>query len=428
MVSLLATLFLVFLIIGVPIAFSMGLSCFLVLAVHMPTASMTIISKMFGGLDSFSLMAIPYFLLAGNLMDAAGISKQLVEFAELLVGKIKGGLAMAAVVSGVIFAGVSGSNAADTSAIGSIMIPAMREKGYEDSWSCALISTTGILGPIIPPSILAILYSTATGLSVGALFVAGIIPGLILAAGLLFLCYSYAKKNNLQNSTADSRTKKEVISILLTAVPALLMPGIIIGGILTGFFTATESAAVACIYAVLYGVVSRKLTFHKLWEAIRESVKTACKLMFIVSVASLFGWILSVTGFPAKLVAALTSLTSNKYLILLLIVVILLIVGCFMETIAALTILVPVLFPLGAAYGISNIQFAMIFIVTLLIGAITPPVGVNLYITSGIAGIRFVDTLKYLPKFIILSTLVVCLLVFVPACTVWLPSLLGFTT
>jgi len=428
MVSLLATLFLFFLIIGVPIAFSMGLSSFLVLAVHMPTASMTIVSKMFGGLDSFSLMAIPYFLLAGNLMDAAGISKQLVEFAELLVGKIKGGLAMAAVVSGVIFAGVSGSNAADTSAIGSIMIPAMRKKGYEDSWSCALISTTGILGPIIPPSILAILYSTATGLSVGALFVAGVIPGLILAAGLLFLCYSYAKKNKLQNSTADSRTKKEVISILLTAVPALLMPGIIIGGILTGFFTATESAAVACIYAVLYGVVSRKLTFHKLWEAIRESVKTACKLMFIVSVASLFGWILSVTGFPAKLVAALTSLTSNKYLILLLIVVILLIVGCFMETIAALTILVPVLFPLGAAYGISNIQFAMIFIVTLLIGAITPPVGVNLYITSGIAGIRFVDTLKYLPKFIILSTLVVCLLVFVPACTVWLPSLLGFTT
>lgn len=426
MVGVLATVFFVLLIVGVPIAFSMGLSSLAALALYMPNASITIVSKMFGGLDSFSLMAIPYFLLAGNLMDAAGISRQLVEFAELLVGKIKGGLAMAAVVSGVIFAGVSGSNAADTSAIGSIMIPAMREKGYEDSWSCALISTTGILGPIIPPSILAILYSTATGLSVGALFVAGIIPGLILAAGLLFFCYSYAKKKNFQHSTVDKRTRREVIQILLVALPALLMPAIIIGGILTGYFTATESASVACIYAVLYGFISRKLTIKNLWHALRESVKTACKLMLIISLASLFGWILSVTGFPAKLVSFISGFTSSKYIIMLLMVILLLIIGCFMETIAALTILVPVLHPLAAAYGISNIQFSMLFIVTLLIGAITPPVGVNLYITSGIAGIRFADTLKYLPQFIILATIVAVLLVFVPGVTTWLPGLIGF--
>ena len=427
MVGLLATAFLVLLVIGVPIAFSMGIGSFLALAFYMPNATMTIAAKMFGGLDSFSLMAIPYFLLAGNLMEAAGISKQLVEFAELLVGKIKGGLAMAAVVSGVILAGVSGSNAADTSAIGSIMIPALKKKGYEDSWSCALISTTGILGPIIPPSILAILYSTATGLSVGALFIAGIIPGIILAVGLLYFCYSYAKRNNLQNSTADKRSRKEVLQILLVALPALVMPGIIIGGILTGFFTATESASVACIYAILYGVLSKRLTAKNLWHALREAVKTACKLMLIISVASLFGWIFSVTGFPAKVVATLTGITSSKYIILLLIVVLLLLIGCFMETIAALTILVPVLNPVAAAYGISNIQFAMFFIVTLLIGAITPPVGVNLYITSGIAGIRFADTLKYLPKFIILSTVVAVLVALVPGITTWLPGLLGFT-
>lgn len=425
MVGIMATAFLVLLILGVPIAFSMGLSSLLALIVHMPSATVTVAAKMFGGLDSFSLMAIPYFLLAGNLMDAAGISKQLVEFAELLVGKIKGGLAMAAVVSGVIFAGVSGSNAADTSAIGSIMLPALKEKGYEDSWSCDLISTTGILGPIIPPSILAILYSTATGLSVGALFIAGVIPGLILAVGLMYFCYSYAKKHGIPNSTKN-RNAKDVGRILIVALPALLMPGIIIGGILTGFFTATESASVACIYAVLYGVLSRRLTWKGLWKALRESVKTACKLMIIISVASLFGWILSVTGTPAKIVAFLSGITGSKYIIMLLMVILLLLVGCFMETIAALTILVPVLHPLALAYGISNIQFAMTFIVTLLIGAITPPVGVNLYITSGIAGIRFADTLKHLPRFIILAFFVALLLVFIPEVTTWLPGLLGF--
>lgn len=426
MVTLLSVSFLLFLILGVPIAFSMGLSSLAALMTFMPNSAITIISKMFGGLDSFSLMAIPYFLLAGNLMDAAGISKQLVRFAELLVGRIKGGLAMAAVVSGVIFAGVSGSNAADTSAIGSIMIPAMREKGYEDSWSCDLISTVGILGPIIPPSILAILYSTATGLSVGALFIAGVIPGLILAVCLMYFCYSYAKKNNLTNSRADKMDKKEVVSILLTAIPALLMPAVIVGGILTGYFTATESASVACVYAILYGFVSRKLTLRNFWTAFRESVKTACKLMLIIALASIFGWILSVTGFPGKVVAVLTGVTESRYVIMLLMMILLLFVGCFMETIAAMTILVPVLHPLAIAYGISNIQFAMLFIVTMLVGAITPPVGVNLYITSGIAGISFSDTLKHLPRFIGLATIVCLLLVFFPAITTWLPSIVGY--
>lgn len=426
MVTVMIVAFLVLLVLAVPIAFSMGLSSLLALLAYMPTSAMTIVSKMFGGLDSFSLMAIPYFLLAGNLMEAAGISDQLVQFAELLVGRIKGGLAMAAVVSGVIFAGVSGSNAADTSAIGSIMIPAMHEKGYEDGWSCVLISTTGILGPIIPPSILAILYSTATGLSVGALFIAGVVPGLILAVGLMFFCYRYAVKRGLHHSNADTRTRQEAVQILLVAVPALLMPAIIIVGIMTGFFTATESASVACVYAILYGFISRKLTFKKLWGAMREAVKTASRLMLIISLASIFGWILSVTAFPQKVVTFMSGLTDSRYIILLLMVILLLVVGCFMETIAALTILVPVFHPLAIAYGISNIQFAMVFIVTLLVGAITPPVGVNLYITSGIAKIRFADLMKYLPPFIILSIAVIALLILVPSATTLLPSLLGF--
>ena len=426
MITALIVIFLVLLVIGVPIAYCMGVSSFAALFLYMPNATSTLASKMFGGLDSFSLMAVPYFLLAGSLMDASGISKQLIEFAELLVGRIKGGLAMSAVVAGVVFAGVSGSNAADTSAIGAIMIPSMTERGYEKSWSCCLISTVGILGPIIPPSILAILYSAATGQSVGALFVAGIIPGLILGLTLLGLCIVYARKNPEVAVKQERKSPKEAAKICMVALPALVMPVIIVGGILTGIFTATESAAIACVYATLYGFISKKLTLKNLWKAVNESAVTVCKLMLIVSLATLFGWILSVKAFPATVAAVMTGITTNKYVILLLVILLLLFVGCFMETIAALTILVPVLAPLAASVGIGNIHFAMLVIVALLVGAITPPVGINLYITSGIAGIRFSDTLKHLLPFVFVAILVTFLVAYVPAVTTWIPELCGY--
>ncbi|MEA4966077.1 MAG: TRAP transporter large permease [Oscillospiraceae bacterium] len=431
MITILIVVFLVLLLVGLPIAFCMGIGSFLALAVHMPQAVVTIIAKMFGGLDSFSLMAVPFFILAGNLMDASGISRKLVRFAELLVGRIKGGLSMAGVVSGVIFAGVSGSASADTSAIAAILVPPMTDEGYEKGWSSCLIATTGMLGPIIPPSILAILYSAATGLSVGALFMSGVIPGLLIAAGLLFLCARYAKTHPKISQAAETRERvgfKAGMMIFLGVLPALLMPVIIIGGILTGVFTATESAAIACIYAILYGMISRRLSLKKMWDCLGESAVTIAKLMLIVCLATLFGWILSVNNFPVMVRDALLSVSSNSYVIMLLVLALLLFVGCFMETIAALTILVPVLAPIAVAYNINSIHFAMFMIIALLIGGITPPVGINLYITTSVAKIRFSESLKYLMPFLLISLVAVLAVLFIPALTTLIPSWLGYIT
>jgi len=428
MITVLVVVFLVLLVAGVPIAYCMGLGSWLAMTIHMPNATSAIISKMFGGLDSFSLMAVPFFILAGNLMDSSGISRQLVDFANLIVGKIKGGLSMTSVVAGVIFAGVSGSASADTSALAAILIPAMTREGYEKSWSSCLIATVGMLGPIIPPSILAILYSAATGVSVGAIFIAGVIPGLILAITLIVLCRLYAKKNPViwenQKKNQKHYTGKEIGQLLVSVIPALLMPFIIIFGILSGVFTATESAAVACVYAMLYGFISKRLPFKTLWKCLVDSAVAISKLMLIVCLATLFGWILSVQNFPIKVRDAMMAFTDNKYVILLLILLLLLFIGCFMETIAALTILVPVLAPIATALSINPIHFAEFMIIALLVGAITPPVGINLYITTSVAGIPFSKSLKHLAPFLIMAIVTTLLVMFIPQLTTLLPGLL----
>ena len=282
MITCLVLVFIVLLLLGAPIAYCMGAGAYLSMAMYMPQAKVQVIAKMFGGLDSFSLMAVPFFILAGNLMDSSGISRQLVDFANMLVGRIKGGLAMTAVVSGVIFAGVSGSASADTSALAAILIPPMTEEGYEKGWSSCLIGTVGMLGPIIPPSLLAILYSAATGLSVGAIFLSGVIPGVVLALTLLIVSYHYATRNKTvmenQEKHKRKRTGAEIRALCISVIPALLMPFIIIFGILSGIFTATESAGVACVYAMLYGFISRRLPFKTLWKCLVDSAEGISKL------------------------------------------------------------------------------------------------------------------------------------------------------
>ena len=321
MITCLVLVFIVLLLLGAPIAYCMGAGAYLSMAMYMPQAKVQVIAKMFGGLDSFSLMAVPFFILAGNLMDSSGISRQLVDFANMLVGRIKGGLAMTAVVSGVIFAGVSGSASADTSALAAILIPPMTEEGYEKGWSSCLIGTVGMLGPIIPPSLLAILYSAATGLSVGAIFLSGVIPGVVLALTLLIVSYHYATRNKTvmenQEKHKRKRTGAEIRALCISVIPALLMPFIIIFGILSGIFTATESAGVACVYAMLYGFISRRLPFKTLWKCLVDSAEGISKLMLIVCLATLFGWILSVNNFPIMVRDAMMSVSSNKYVILL---------------------------------------------------------------------------------------------------------------
>ena len=277
---------------------------------------------------------------------------------------------------------------------------------------------------------LAILYSAATGLSVGAIFLAGVIPGLVLALTLLVVSYRYATHNTTvmenQQKHMRKRTRQEVISLCVSVIPALLMPFIIIFGILSGIFTATESAAVACVYAMLYGFISRRLPFKTLWKCLADSAEGIAKLMLIVCLATLFGWILSVNNFPIMVRDAMMSVSTNKYVILLMILLLLLFVGCFMETIAALTILVPVLAPVATAIGINEIQFAEFMIIALLVGAITPPVGINLYITTSVAKIPFTKCLKFLAPFLIVSIVVTLLVMVIPGLTTMIPALAGF--
>ncbi len=426
MIVTLMVVFVVILLLGVPVAVTMGLSSFAALIAHMPQSVIMIPSKVFAGLDSFSLMAIPFFILAGALMDGCGISQDLIDFSNLLVGRFRGGLSLVVVVASIIFAAITGSASAATSAIGAILIGAMTEKGYEKGFSASLVASGGMIGPIIPPSLTAVIYASATGLSVGALFMAGVLPGLLMGVALIINCRIYMHSHPAVAVREPKKTPAERKKIIIRAIPAILMPVIIIGGIISGIFTATESAAVACVYAVILGIVRRKLNWAKLRDVFWDGIVSTSKLMFIIGCATLFGWILSIQQFPKAVSTFITGVTSNKWAAIMLIVGILLIVGCFMENIAALNILVPILYPIGVAFGFNDIHFAMIVIMVLLYGSITPPVGILLYISSGIAGIKFVEAVKYIWPFLI-SLFIVCLcVIFFPFLTTWIPALLGY--
>lgn len=426
MIAVLMIAFIAFLVIGTPIAVSMGLGSLVALLVEMPQSVLMIPSKIFGGLDSFSLMAIPFFILAGALMDGCGISNALIDFANLLVGRVKGGLAMVVVVASVIFAAITGSAAAATSAIGAILITSLTERGYEKGFSASLVASGGMIGPIIPPSLTAVVYASATGLSVGALFIAGVLPGLLMGLVLIVNCLLYARSHPQVAVREPKKTPQECRRILAAAIPAIMMPVIIIGGIVSGIFTPTESAGIACVYAVALGFVKGVMSWKKLVDIFWDGLVSTSRLMFIIGCATLFGWILSVKQFPAAVASFIMGITSNKWVAVMVIIAILLIVGCFMENIAALNILVPILYPIGVAYGFNDIHFAMIVTMVLLYGSITPPVGILLYISSGIAGIKFVEAVKFVWPFLI-SLFIVCLCVtFFPFLTTWLPGLLGY--
>lgn len=425
---MLAILFFVFLgtlILGVPIAIAMGYGAVCAFMLEMPRAMVMMPTKMFGGLDSFSLMAIPFFILAGDIMSASGISRKLINFAELLVGWIKGGLALATVTACVIFASVCGSAAASTSAIGAVMINSMAEKGYEKGFVSCLVASGGCIGPIIPPSILAVIYAGATGLSVGALFMAGVLPGLVLAAALAVCCVVYARKNPEIAKAVYHVSFAEGKSIVFDALPALFMPVIIIGGILTGIVTATEAGGIACIYGILIGFAQRTLSIKVLWDVFANSALTVSRLMIIVGIATIFGWVLSIKRFPNTVADFLTSVSSNPYVVIFLIILFLIFIGFFMETVAALIILTPVLAPIGEMLGFDPLQYAMILFTTLLFGAITPPVGILLFITSNIANIRLTESLKFIWPFVFAFLFSIAVLVFCPFMSKAIPNFLG---
>ena len=415
-------LFFVFLMLGVPIAFSLGLGSVVAIFMDDKISSMLVAQKLFSSINSFSLMAIPFFMLSGELMEAGGISKRLVNIAKAFVGHITGGIGMVDIGTSVLFAGVSGS-AADTAAVGSMLIPSMLKNGYPRGLAAVIQACAGSLGPIIPPSLTMIIYCSLTGLSIGECFMAGVIPGLIIGLGVAVVTYFYARRLGIKG---DERVPyRERLTAIKDGILAIIMPLIIIGGIVSGIFTPTESGAIAVIYALVIGMfVYKEFTYRELPRIFLKAASMTGMALLIVAGASIFSWLVAYEKFPKMIITFLTGLTDNKYVIMMLLVLFLLFVGMFIETLSATIICAPILMPVAAQYGIDPIQFALIMVITLVYAGVTPPVGGVLFITMGIAKAKMKEALTYLAPYLGIICIVILLLIFVPQISLLLPRLL----
>lgn len=413
----------IFFVIGMPIAFALGLGSLFTLLTDPSLPLVLVPQRMFTALDSWPILAIPLFMLAGTLMDKGGISKRIVEFSSACFGFVKGSLGMIAVLASMIFAGVSGSSTADTAAVGSILLPAMKKKGYDMNFATALQAAAGAIGPILPPSILMILIGYVTDTSVASLFLGGIIPGILIGLGLMTVSFFHALRGGPAYLSTTQFSLREVLRTGKKALPGLGLPFIIVFGILGGIFTATEAAAVAVVYGMAVGMfVYREISVKDLPKIFIKSAEIACVVLFIVTTAFLFAWLITVKQLPFHIGNFLQAHVESKVLFLVLLNVVLLIIGMFMESFSAIIVFMPILFPIAKNFGIDPVHFGIIACVNLAIGYITPPYGATLFVSCGLSGksIREV-TPKIVP--IILAMLVVLLIVtYFPEVFMWIPA------
>jgi len=380
--------------------------------------------KMFAMLDNFSLLALPYFILAGELIARGGISKRLVEFAETAVGHWKGGLGHASVVSSMVFAGVSGSSVADTSAIGSILVPAMKSRGYKPGFAASLVACAGTIGAIIPPSMTMIVYGSMTNVSIGGLFLGGIIPGILIGIGLMIVIRLYAFHAAFPElrQTSGRFELRKVLNAGIEVWPALLAPGLVLGGILTGVFTATEAGVVACLYGFFIGFfVYRTLKLSDLPQIfIRASITTAM-VSGIIGVAGAFGWLLSYLNFNDNVLWLISQITNTKTGVLFLLMAIMLVLTMFVDSMAILIILIPVAVVIGRKYGIDDFQLGLLMVMATQIGSTTPPVAVLLFVATSIAGCKYSETIRYCWAFILAEVVVLLMVALIPGLASWIP-------
>lgn len=414
--------FLVIMFLGMPIAFSLGISSFLYL--YLADIPLIVIpQKMYSGMDVFALLCIPGFILAGNLMNMGGISERIIKFCNCLVGHIRGGLSQANIIASMIFAGISGTAIADTASLGAILIPAMEREGYDVDFSCAVTAASSCIGPIIPPSMPMIIAGTLTGLSVGRLFIAGAIPGVLLGVALMIMSDYLSKKRNYPKG--DRVPWKRRFIEFYGAFWALLMTVIILYGILGGYFSPTEASMVACLYALLVGIfIYRELSVKDLPKILIETAVTSGSVLVLVGFANLFAWILASEQIPQMIAKWMLAITTNKYLIILLINMLFLFVGMFMETIAALLTLFPTLLAVALQVGIDPIHFAMIAVLNLILGLTTPPVGVCLFVSASIGKISVSRVARANIPFLAVSLVVLLMVSYIPALSTWLPSVM----
>src|SRR5699024_10925674 len=408
---------------SVPIAFSLGLTSTLAMLYDGKLSMEVVPQRIFIAMNSFPLMAIPFFILAGNLMGIAGISERLVDFGSALVGHLTGGVAMVAIVTSMFFAAISGSGSATTAAIGSILIPAMVARGYKVEYAAANQAVSGALGIIVPPSIAMILYGVAAEVSIGDLFIAGIIPGMLITFSFLVTAFIISKRNNYGGE--ERKTLKELMIAFKRSVLALVMPIIVLGGIYSGIFTPTEASVVAVAYAFFIGVfVYRKIKIRNLFEALRNSAVMSSIIMIIIGVAGLFAYYLGMNNVPESVFEFINSFVSNKYVFLIIVYIILLFVYMFMDAGAAILILVPLLLGTAVQFDIDPVHFGVIMVSNLAIGLITPPVGIDLFVAQQLTDVSITKIGKAAIPLLLVFALDVLIISFVPPLSTFLPGIL----
>jgi len=419
-----AFIFIAVLLAGVPVFIALAGASFIYTHFIAGLPDFVILHRMAGGIDSFPLLAVPFFILAGNLMNSAGITNRIYDFAVALAGWTRGGLAHVNIIGSVIFAGMSGTAIADAAGLGTIEIKAMKDHGYDTEFSVGVTAASSKLGPIIPPSLPFVIYGMMGNVSIGALFLGGVIPGAVMTIFMMAYVYYCARRYNMGR---DQAFRWKTLGLtFVAALPALLTPAIIIGGMTFGWFTPTEAAIAACAWAMILGIfLYRTLSPKQFYKVTMDTIETTAGVLLIVAAASLFGWVLTTTRVTEYATDALLSVTENRYVILLLANIVLLVVGCFLEPVASISILVPVLMPVILKVGIDPVHFGVVMTLNLMIGLLHPPLGMVLFVLSRIAKLSLERTTVAILPWLIPLLMSLIAITLIPDLTLWLPRLAG---
>jgi tripartite ATP-independent transporter DctM subunit len=424
MISITITALIVLLLLGVPICYAIGFAGVLGLYFGTDMPLLMIVQRFFAGLNSFSLMAVPLFILAGAIMAKGGISRRIVNFAGACLSWLPGGIGCTCVGANMIFAGISGSGAAAVSAVGSITAPEMLKKGYSHGFTAALIGGGGSLGPVIPPSVDMIVFASITGMSVGRMFLGGILPGAMIGIMLMIYCFIYAKKTRI-----DYGGKFVLINVWTTlkdAIWALIMPLIIIGGVIFGIFTATEAGGIACVYGLIVSVfVYREITLRELIVVFRTATVNMCQVMMIIGMSNIFSYILGLANVGDSIVDFMLGISENPLALMIMVEILMIIIGCFMESLAAMPIILPIVYPMFAAMGVNLTQFGVVFCLATVLGGLTPPVGIYLFLSMTIAKAKMAETV--VPHLLIVISIILTVItlgLFFPIIPSLIPNIL----
>ncbi len=416
--------FFVLLLMGTPILLCLGIPPVIWLLATDSIPNLVYGQKMFAACDSFALMAVPFFMLAGEIMERVNITGEIVKFANACIGWIRGGLGCAVELAGIMLAGLSGSSNADTAALGAICLQPLKKGGYESGWAEAIVVSAGSIGPIIPPSIVMIIYGNAAGMNIGKLFMGGVIPGIILGLGYMVVCYIYAKRKNIPTTPFEGW--KNLGVTFGHAIWALLMPLIIIGGILTGVVTATEAGVLACVYGLIYGIVRRRIHIKDIWESIRSAAIAATGPVSLIAISSMFSYMLAREGVTTAIANFCQSSIGSDIGLMFFVVAVCVFAGCFVDGTAVMLLLTPILLPVVKELGGNVQQFSIVFIVAIMSGGMTPPVGSQLFVVSAIDNTPISRLVKPIMPFIGVVVITMVLMIFIPELTNFIPNLLGY--